>query len=60
VSYLLSHRSRNNDDTLQYLLDPRRCGRGWGRGDDLLLLAATTRLETVASQLVTVASVIKA
>jgi hypothetical protein len=28
VSYLLSHRSRNNDDTLQYLLDPRRCGRG--------------------------------
>jgi hypothetical protein len=28
TSYLLNHRSRDNDDTLQYLLDPRRGTRG--------------------------------
>jgi hypothetical protein len=29
VEYLLNHRSMDNDDTLQYLLDPRRGKRGW-------------------------------
>jgi hypothetical protein len=28
VNYLLRNRSKENSDTLQYLLDPRRCGRG--------------------------------
>jgi hypothetical protein len=28
ISYLLINRNRENDDTLQYLLDPRRCGEG--------------------------------
>ena len=28
VEFLLEHRSPENNDTLQYLLDPRRCGRG--------------------------------
>jgi hypothetical protein len=28
VEYLLEHRSSENNDTLQYLLDPRRCGKG--------------------------------
>ena len=28
IEYLLSHRSVDNDDTLQYLLDPRRGSRG--------------------------------
>jgi hypothetical protein len=28
VRYLLSHRGRENDDTLQYIMDSRRCGDG--------------------------------
>jgi hypothetical protein len=28
VEYLLENRSAENHDTLQYILDPRRCGRG--------------------------------
>jgi hypothetical protein len=28
IKYLLQNRNRENDDTLQYLLDPRRCGDG--------------------------------
>ncbi len=28
IAYLLDHRDVNNDDTLQYLLDPRRARRG--------------------------------
>ena len=31
LEYLLKNRSSDNSEIIQYLLDPRRCGRGWGK-----------------------------